>query len=525
MFDEANNFYPTPKDLVFKMLDKLPKPNGIKNYKYILEPSCGKGSIIDYTKEYLEENTPHNKWDKYNKFNPDKYLTFDAVEENENLINLCRGKGINIIWNDFLTLTPPRFYDLILMNPPFNEADKHVLKAISLQESVGGDIVAIIGKSTLDNPYSNNRKLLLSKLQQYNADIEYIQEAFTEAERKTNVEIALIYVKVPMQNNETIFEKQFKREHTDIRMESFNTLMPKMNKLESLVFEYNIIKNSVIELFKEKIKIQKMFSSLNIKQEIGIVGNVFTPKVLSVNEYINNVTLEYWNKFINETDFKSKLPSKLRDNFSYNMERQQDIAFNIENIRYFYEELMKSIPQSYEETVAKVFDDLTNKYSYTDSSFNKAVHLYNGWKSNNCYKIVGKNIIPCYHQNYFYRLPDTLIDLNIIFNNMSGEKYNIDTKEIREQIEHCEKNIDIGHFLIDSYKKGTVHIKYKDKNLLNQFNIIAGRNKAWLPPDFGTKSYSDMTDKERDLVKEFGLTIGEYQTLNVAPTNYLRLMD
>lgn len=521
MFKDIENFYPTPKDLVFKMLDKLNEDNEFNNVTYILEPSAGKGHIVKAYQEYY--NKKFNGY--YNKRDAKKYLKFDTIECDDNLSNLLRGEGFNVIWNDFLSFTPPRFYDLIILNPPFINGSTHLMKALEIQERIGGKILAVINADTIRNPYTNERKTLVSKLHEYNADIEYIQEAFTEAERKTDVEIALIYVKVPMQNNETIFEKQFKREHTNLNVESFNTLMPKMNKLESLVFEYNIIKNSVIELFKEKMRIQKMFNSLNIKQELGIVGNIFTPKTLTVNEYINKITLEYWNKFINETDFKSRLPSKLRNNFSYNMERQQDIAFTIENVRYFYEELMKSIPRSYEETVAKVFDDLTNKWSYTDSAYNKTVHMYNGWKSNNCYKIVGKNIIPCYHQNFFYILPDTLIDLNIIFNNMSSKKYDIDTKEIREQIEHCEKSIDVGHFLIDSYKKGTIHIKYKDQNLLNQFNILAGKGKSWLPPDFGTKNYSDMTDKEKDLVEEFGLSIGEYQALNLCPTNYIKLLN
>lgn len=520
MFNEANQFYPSPKELVFKMLDKLDDNNEFNNITYILEPSCGKGDIIKAYFEYY--NNKFNGY--YNKKDAKKYLKVDVIEYDTNLSNLLRGEGFNVIWDDFLSFIPPRFYDLIIMNPPFINGSTHLIKALEIQERIGGKILCILNADTIKNPYTNERQALLSKLQQYNANIEYIQEAFTEAERKTDVEIAVIYVKVPMQNNETMFEKQFKRDHTDIHIDSFQALMPKMNKLEALVFEYNIIKNSVIELFKEKIKIQKMFSSLNIKQELGIVGNVFTPKVLSVNEYINTITLEYWNKFINETDFKSKLPSKLRNNFSYNMERQQDIAFTIENIRYFYEELMKSIPRSYEETVAQVFDNLTNKYSYTDSSFNKTVHMYNGWKSNNCYKIVNKNIIPCYHQNYFYCLPDILIDLNIIFNNMSGKQYDINTNEIREKIRNCYKNIDVGHFLIDSYKKGTIHIKYKDKNLLNQFNILAGKGKNWLPPDFGTKQYADMTDKEKKLVKDFGLSTEEYQILNAAPINYIRLI-
>ena len=48
-----DTFYPTPKYLVKKMLNKLPK--SLREYKYILEPSCGKGNIIEYTKEIYKE--------------------------------------------------------------------------------------------------------------------------------------------------------------------------------------------------------------------------------------------------------------------------------------------------------------------------------------------------------------------------------------------------------------------------------------------------------------------------------------
>lgn len=44
-------------------------------------------------------------------------------------------------------------------------------------------------------------------LEEYNADIQYIQDAFMDAERKTNVEIALIKVKLPdVQRDSFIFD-------------------------------------------------------------------------------------------------------------------------------------------------------------------------------------------------------------------------------------------------------------------------------------------------------------------------------
>ena len=521
MFTDNKNFYPTPKEVVFKMLDKLrDNKYTMEAIKYILEPSCGKGNIVQAYEDYYENNfkriIPYGKKAK-------DMINFDVIELDENLNNLLRGQNYNIVWNDFLTFNPPRFYDLIIMNPPFDCGDKHLLRAISIQERIGGKILCVLNAETIKNTYSNDRKQLVSLLNKYNADIEFVNNAFSESERETDVEIALIYINVPMDSSETIFEKNLKRENSDIFIDDIHSLMPKMNKLEQLIFEYEMIKNSSLELFKEQLRIQKLLNGFGIKSELNICDDKVRPDKLTVNEFISKITLKFWNKFIEETDFKNRLPSKLRDNFNYNMEKQKNIAFTIDNLRYFYDELIKSIPQSYTEIVAKVFDDLTVKYHYSNTSWNKNIHMYNGWKTNNCYMIKNKNIIPCHH-DYLYQIPDILKDLNIIFENISGEKDNINTKEICDKIKHCEKNIETKHFLLDSYKKETLHIKYKNQQHLKIFNILAGKGKMWLPPDFGDKQYSDMNEKEKELVKEFEFTPIEYNQLsNKCNVDFLRL--
>jgi hypothetical protein len=204
------------------------------------------------------------------------------------------------------------------------------------------------------------------------------------------------------------------------------------------------------------------------------------------------------------------------------MEKQGDIPFSIENVRYFYEELIKAIPQSYEENVGRIFNELTNKYCYSESVWNKNIHMFSGWKTNKAYKIEGKNIIP-YRRDFFYRIPDVLRDLNIIFENISGEKDNIDTEEIRNAIKNCEKKIETKHFLIDSYKKGTLHITYKNKEHLKIFNILASKGLSYLPPDFGNRKYEDVDEEYKRLIREFGLTIEEYNALDTNKNNYLLL--
>ena len=53
------------------------------------------------------------------------------------------------------------------------------------------------------------------------------------------------------------------------------------------------------------------------------------------------------------------------------------------------------------------------------------------------------------------------------------------------------------------YKKGTCHIKFHDRKIVDRLNIYVGRNKAWLPPSYGKVSYDEMDDESRRVVDEF----------------------
>lgn len=517
MFEDNKNFYPSPDNLIEKMLKKV----DLSKMRNILEPSCGKGNIIDYTKEYYKNH--YKRYLGYN-YKVEDYLKFDAIELDENLVNLLRGKGVNVIDYDFLNHEPQRFYQLILMNPPFDLGTKHLIKAIEIQERIGGEVVCILNAESIKNTYSNDRKHLASLLNKYKADIEFIENAFIDSERETEVEVALIYVKVPMADTMTMFEKEFNRNNPDIQFDSFNTLVPNMNKLEKLIFEYDLIKNATLELYKEQRKISNLLNGMNLGSKISLCDISCHPKILTPNEFIDQLNLEYWKKFIDETDLRGRLPSKLRDNFTYNMEKQKDIAFNKENVRYFYEQLINSIPQSYIETVGKVFDDITHKYCYSETSWNQTIHLYSGWKTNQGMKINKRCIISC-PVTYVYQIPDTLNDLNIIFENISGIKDDLEQYKLRDKIKSFEKKIETQHFILDVYKKGSMHIFFKNQEHLNQFNILSGKGKSWLPSDFGNKYYSTMSDDEKDLVKGFGLDIKGYDKLVMTqPNSYLKLL-
>jgi hypothetical protein len=65
------------------------------------------------------------------------------------------------------------------------------------------------------------------------------------------------------------------------------------------------------------------------------------------------------------------------------------------------------------------------------------------------------------------------------------------------------RNIDFHYFTATFYKKGTCHITFTNKALLDKFNIFGSQRKGWLPPSYGKRSYSDMSQEERSVVDEF----------------------
>src|SRR5690625_4101796 len=174
IYTDNKDFYPTPKALFERLLNGKRYLDG-----RILEPSAGKGDMIHYIKERM------GRRERY---------PIDAIENDPRLVSTLMGEGYIVVWDDFLTYETYKEYDYIVMNPPFSNGVDHVLKAIELAENQVSDcqIYAILNKQTIDNAYSTKRQALLERLNRYNADIEYVSGAFSQAERRTDVEVALI---------------------------------------------------------------------------------------------------------------------------------------------------------------------------------------------------------------------------------------------------------------------------------------------------------------------------------------------
>lgn len=503
MFKEIKNFYPTPKNLIDKMLVGI----DFRAIKTVLEPSAGKGNIVEaVSNKFKYANYSYNKEVKWD---------IDAVEIDQNLQYILKGKGIRLVHDDFLTYESLKRYDLIVMNPPFSNGEKHLLKAISLQEK-GGKIVCLLNAETLKNPCNNNRIALLDKLEQYNASIEYIKDAFIDAERKTAVEVALIKIDIPKQENDSIIIDNL-RQQEQYREPTYNSSNKLINAdfIKGIVEQYNFEIKAGLKLIDEWHSIQSnMFKGC----ELTIICAKDTNDRYKdsskdlYNSYIKDVRAKYWNTLFMSNEFMGLFTSNLRETYVNKINELVDYDFSLFNVYTIRTQLSGEMIKGIEETILNLFEEFSNKHHYYDET-SKNIHYYNGWKTNKAWKINNKVIIPLSgfdswdgKLRYDYKTKSKLEDIEKVFNYLDGGK--TEEVSIGDSLKLAEhygetKKIPLKYFNVSFFKKGTCHIEFTNEELLHKFNIFGSQKKGWIPPSYGKKRYKDMTQEEKAVVNDF----------------------
>ena len=432
MFTDNKDFFPTPKHLINKMLFDL----DFDMVQSILEPSAGKGDII---KALEDIKKPIHQYGR-NKYNFD----IDCIEMDQNLRHILKGKNYRVVHDDFLTYDTMKEYDLIIMNPPFSNGVKHLLKALEMQERNGGGIVCLLNAETLKNQFSNDRITLVRKLEEYNATIEYLQDTFMEAERKTDVEIALIKVQLPkIERKSFIFDNLRKaKEQKEKYVYAEDTQLAENDLYKSIVNQHKMEIEAGIRLIKEYNAMQPL-----IMREFGrdsITGETIQKggcilsldlsnnrdkyrSQLSINNFIREVRGKYWKALFENPKFTGKLTTNLQEEYYNKVEEMKDYEFSLYNINQIRIDMTKNVVKGIEDTIISLFDEFSNKHHYYNE-MSKNIHLYNGWKTNKAWIINKKVIIPLSGYDSFwnryspsdYKVIRKLQDIEKCFNYLDG---------------------------------------------------------------------------------------------------------
>ncbi len=539
--ENENQFYPTPKSFLDRISEDFHQEiRCFKNeYKYdikVLEPSAGKGDIAKYLKKYGDYD-----------FRAFPRCDVECIEIDPNFRAMLKGEDFPVIHDDFLSFNTYTKYDLIFMNPPFANADKHLLKAIAIQEKFGGRVLCILNAETLRNLHTNTRLELSKKLSDLNATVKYYSDAFLadDCERKTAVEVAVVWVDVPAPEsifNSKVFEELDKAK--EIKIDTEETEEQKqlvrmgLDWIKAAVMQYNEQVNAAISFFKEYIAFSSKYNERYAEFENQSRYNqAFSLKIwgeenADLNHYLEVTRRIYWKTLFDNPNFSGKLTNRLREDLHSRLNDFRKFDFTEKNILLLMEENMKATVRGIEEEILSLFDKLTRHAQY-DGCDN--VHYYNGWKTNSAHKLNQKIIIPFYgvwKQEARYKVHGTGYGLYCTKN---GYEYHLDEREAYRTLSDmsktlnflangiCElqdderllfllqsnfkrenaKNIETEHFVLTFYKKGTCHLKFKNQDLLDKFNMFASQRKGWLPPSYGKKAYEDMTEEEQQTINEF----------------------
>jgi hypothetical protein len=518
-----NDFYPTPAPLIRRMLEGV----SLDELSYVLEPSAGKGDMCDYL---IEQRYRRNT------------LDIDAIEIEPELRATLKGKGYNVVYDDFLTFKTNKVYDLILANFPFSGGDAHLQKAISLLESNGGNLVCLVNAETLRNPHTNLRKALVHKLSQHGAQIEYLAQQFAYAERRTNVEVALIRVNIPKPDTVSLILDSLKRTVPVGIEDEAPTELAEALFLPALISRFNMECRAGIILIEEYFKLRPLILDAlprggeENQYQKGIieleVKNAHRSKGSYINCYLQGLRHKYWELLLNDPRFSSSYTSNILAELRQKLADLQNCDFNEFNIKELESELHGKLTLGVEESILKLFDELSPKFAWGDGFDEGNIHYYTGWKSNKAHKINNKVIVPINGFSAWgkdkldWSIRERLSDMVKVFNFLSGEMHDV-PRLVGDTIEQANlasnfRAIDFRYFDVTFYKKGTCHIRFKDDALLAKFNIFGSQKKGWLPPSYGTKRYADLTKDERDVIDAFQ---GEdaYENVVNDPQQYLKL--
>jgi hypothetical protein len=532
MFNNNPDFYPTPQSLINKMLLKI----DFKTIQTVLEPSAGDGRLIEAIKNKF-------KYAHSSYYNQEAKWDIDAIELDDNLQHILKGKGYRVVHNDFLTFHSYKSYDAIIANFPFSEGDKHLLKALDMQQ-YGGQIVCLINAETLHNPYTNTRKDLLRQLEDYNAEIEYIPNAFYDADRKTDVEVALIYVNIPKLEDDSIILENLRQQEQFREESNYNYSKQLVNAdfIKGIVEQYNFEVKAGLKLIAEYEALKPMmintFDPESYNKEpilkLSLEREDKDHNCSLQNSYVKKVREKYWWALFNNKQFMGLFTTNLRRKYIDKINELKDYDFSLYNIYTIRIQLSKEMVKGVEDTIVTLFDEFSYQSSW-NPEFGNNIHYYNGWSTNKCWKVNDKKVIirlnayGSWSERYNptdYHVLEKLSDIEKVFNYLqTGTGIEVNEIDMKDAFKFAEqygetKKIETTYFLCTFYKKGTAHLEWKYQDLVHRFNIFGSQSKNWLPPGYGKKSYNEMDEEEKRVVDEFEGELSYKKVMN-NPDKYI----
>lgn len=502
-------FYPTPPSLSRKAWDKFQN----REFTRVLEPSAGDGALLaenPWMSEYHRRSAP-----------------VDCVEIDVTKHPVLRDKGFNVVGVDFMQFGSGAIYSHILINPPFAEGAKHVLKAWDI--AFDAEIVAILNAETCRNVCTRERQLL-AKLIEEHGDVEYISGAFNgpDAERATDVEIALVYLKKTANAADIVGDLLSELREDGVDGEH---LANGFHEQHAVALPASFIENSVVA-FRAAVSAMRDSVMMQAREHYytSLLGETMEVRCGSPGSTKADVSLKWvqeqmgkkydelknrsWSSILRSSNVTSRLSSKAQQRVESEFELIKKLDYTAVNIYGFLCGIAQQQGEIQIDMCLDIFDTIT-KYHSDNAVF------FKGWKSNDKHARGSRRIrttrfiLPGHgSQSYNNSLPwdsqRLLADFDRVFAMLDGKREpDIGLVHACDTNFHALRNgarISSSYFDVRYWPgAGTIHFFPTSKTLVDRLNRVVGRRRSWLPPE-GERVSEDFWlqyDKAEKFDKEF----------------------
>lgn len=455
-----NEFYPTPKEVLYMMqLDCKDK--------IILEPHAGKGNIVDFCKENGAKEV----------------LTYEI---NKDLQEIVKRKS-TLLGSDFFECKPEQIshIDAIYMNPPFSNADRHILHAWEIAPE-GCEIVSLCNYTTISQPYGRLKVLIRD-----NGITENLGDCFKQAERKTGVEVGLIRLFKPVASKEFEFEGFFMDEEEE--EEQGNGIL-QYNEVRALVNRYVGTMKAFDKMKYELDALNHLISGIGMS---SVTLEISSERMVTTKEQFSKIIQKRsWQHIFNKLNMEKYVTSGVMKDINKFVETQEKVPFTMKNIYKMLEIIVGTREQTFNRALEEAVDNFT-KHTH-ENRFG-----VEGWKTNSGYmlnkKFICEGIVKTswgggsLQVRYSSYNGNKIDDLVKVLCNITGKNYNNIGTLYRFNFNRNshEKNFEImpnewyefGFFDVKFFKKGTMHLKFKNIDDWYRLNQSYGKLKGFTLPE------------------------------------------
>lgn len=430
-------FYPTPIDVLHVM--DIDAAN-----KVVLEPSAGKGDIIDFVQAQGAKDVL-------------------AYEINKDLQKIVSSK-CTLMGGDFFNCQAEDIshVDLIVMNPPFSNAERHISHAWKIAPE-GCEIIALCNYETINKEYYY--KEINNLIRDYGT-AQNLGDCFSSAERATGVEIALVKLYKPITSTDYDFNGFFLEEEEE--PESGPGVMP-YNEVRALVNRYVGAMKIFDDLKSKADALNYTLSQINIRGIDITVGH--NENITSKEQFSKHIQKKSWGYIFSKMQLDKYVTSGVMKDINKFVETQNNIPFTMRNIYRMFDIIVGTRQETFNRALEEAIDNFT-RHTH-ENRFG-----VEGWKTNAGHmlnkKFIVEGVIGGYmgfeikYDSYAVKRMD---DLTKVLCNLTGTNYDevgglyrFNYKKNFDKAFDLEPNTwyKWGFFEVKFFKKGTMHVKFNN---------------------------------------------------------------